>query len=99
MSIQRPESNSDSFSRPDGAAGAIPLLWSFSSPMTEVTGVPPQTPMKKQMMTVAALVAVGLAGAQSWQGGYGQYQLGSCYSVSTGVRCDLTYTQELHLNR
>lgn len=46
MSIQRPESNSDSFSRPDGATGAIPLLRSFSSPMTEVTGVPPQTLMK-----------------------------------------------------
>ena len=65
MSIQRPESNSDSFSRPDGAAGAIPLLWSFSSPMTEVTGVPPQTPMKEHPAKTPDVLESSQAGINS----------------------------------
>ncbi|MEF2278361.1 hypothetical protein V3W47_08605 [Deinococcus sp. YIM 134068] len=55
--------------------------------------------MKSRMGMVALLVGATVGNAQSWQGGHGQYQLGACYSVSTGVRCDLTYTLQEDQNQ
>jgi len=49
--------------------------------------------MKKLMMMAAAAMALGMAGAQTWQGENGNITLNSCYKGSEQyVLCEVNYT-------